>query len=100
METAVTIGLDLGKSVFQVHGVDAGGAVVVQRRLTRGKLLGFFAKQPACLVGMEACVAAHHLGRQLRKLGHSVQLMPPRYVNDQVLENDRRVRARAPGPPR
>jgi transposase len=51
METAVTIGLDLGKSVFQVHGVDAGGAVVVQRRLTRSKLLAFFAKQPACLVG-------------------------------------------------
>ena len=57
MESAVTIGLDLGKSVFQVHGVDAGGAVVVQRRLTRGKLLAFFAKQPACLVGMEACGA-------------------------------------------
>ena len=57
METAVTIGLDLGKSVFQVHGVDADGAVVVQRRLTRGKLLGFFAKQPSCLVGMAACAA-------------------------------------------
>ena len=65
METAVTIGLDLGKSVFQVHGVDAEGAVVVQRRLTRGKLLGFFAKQPPCLVGMEACAAAHHWGREL-----------------------------------
>ena len=80
METAVTIGLDLGKSVFQVHGVDAGGAVVVQRRLTRGKLLGFFAKQPPCLVGMEACAAAHHWGRELSKLGHRVRLMPPSYV--------------------
>jgi transposase len=84
MESAVTIGLDLGKSVFQVHGVDAGGAVVVQRRVTRGKLLGFFAKQPACLVGMEACAAAHHWARELGKLGHRVRLMPPRYVKPYV----------------
>ena len=84
MESSVTIGLDLGKSVFQVHGVDAGGAVVVQRRLTRGKLLGFFAKLPACLVGMEACAAAHHWGRELQKLGHRVRLMPPRYVKPYV----------------
>jgi transposase len=84
METAVTIGLDLGKSVFQVHGVDAGGVVVIQRRLTRGKLLVFFAKQPACLVGMEACAAAHHWGREIRKLGHRVRLMPPRYVKPYV----------------
>jgi transposase len=84
VETAVTIGLDLGKSVFQVHGVDAGGAVVVQRRLTRGKLLAFFAKQPACLIGMEACAAAHHWGRELSKLGHRVRLMPPRYVKPYV----------------
>ena len=84
METAVTIGLDLGKSVFQVHGVDAGGAVVFQRRLTRGKLLAFFAKQAPCLVGMEACAAAHHWGRELSKLGHRVRLMPPRYVKPYV----------------
>ena len=58
MESAVTIGLDLGKSVFQVHGVSAAGAVVVQRRLTRSRLLQFFAKQPACLVRMAACAAA------------------------------------------
>jgi transposase len=84
METAVTIGMDLGKSVFQVHGVSASGAVVVQRRLTRSRLLQFFAKQPACLVGMEACAAAHHWGRELSKLGHSVRLMPPRYVKPYV----------------
>ena len=84
MEFAVTIGLDLGKSVFQVHGVDAGGAVVVQRRLTRSRLLQFFAKQPACLVGMEACAAAHHWVRELSKLGHRVRLMPPRYVKPYV----------------
>jgi transposase len=84
MESAVTMGLDLGKSVFQVHGVDAGGAVVVQRRLTRSKLLAFFEKQPGCLVGMEACAAAHHWGRELRKLGHRVRLIPPRYVKPYV----------------
>ena len=84
MESSVTIGLDLGKSVFQVHGVDAEGAVVVQRRLTRGKLLHFFGKQAPCLVGMEACAAAHHWGRELRKLGHTVRLMPPRYVKPYV----------------
>ena len=84
MGSAVTIGLDLGKSVFQVHGVDTGGEVVVQRRLTRGKLLSFFAKQAPCLVGIEACAAAHHWGREIRKLGHSVRLMPPRYVKPYV----------------
>jgi transposase len=84
MEAAVTIGLDLGKSVFQVRGVDAGGAVVFQRRLTRSKLLQFLAKQPACLIGMEACAAAHHWGRELGKLGHRVRLMPPRYVKPYV----------------
>lgn len=84
MESSVTIGLDLGKSVFQVHGVDAGGVVVIQRRLTRGRLLHFFGKQPPCLVGMEACAAAHHWGRELQKLGHRVRLMPPRYVKPYV----------------
>src|ERR1700685_4685686 len=84
MESAVTMGLDLGKSVFQVHGVDAGGAVVLQRRLTRGKLLHFFGQQALCLVGMEACAAAHHWGREIRKLGHTVRLMPPRYVKPYV----------------
>ena len=80
METAVTIGLDLGKSVFQVHGVDGGGTVVVQRRLTRGKVLVFFAKQAPCLVGMEACAAAHHWARELKALGHDVRLIAPAYV--------------------
>jgi transposase len=84
MEAAVTIGLDLGKSVFQVHGVDQQGTVVVERRLTRARLLAFFAKQPPCLVGMEACAAAHHWGRELQKLGHRVKLMPPRYVKPYV----------------
>jgi transposase len=84
MESVVTIGLDLGKSVFQVHGISAAGAVVVQRRLIRSKVLQFFAKQSACLVGMEACAAAHYWGRELKKLGHNVRLMPPRYVKPYV----------------
>jgi transposase len=80
MGTAVTIGLDIAKSVFQVHGVDEGGAVVVRRRLTRAKVLSFFEQLPPCLVGLEACATAHHWGRELRKLGHDVRLMPPSYV--------------------
>jgi hypothetical protein len=75
MEVAVTIGLDLGKSVFQVHGVNREGVVVVQRRLTRARLLRFFAKQPACLVGMEACAAAHHWAESFRSW-YRPKLMP------------------------
>ena len=84
METAVTIGLDLAKSVFQVYGVNASGEVVVRRQLRRAKLLDFFAKIPRCLVGMEACAAAHYWGREIRKLGHDVRLMPPSYVKAYV----------------
>ena len=60
MEAIVTIGLDIAKSVFQVHGVDANGAVVVRRRLTRAKVLSFFERLPPCLVGLEACATAHY----------------------------------------
>ena len=80
MGTAVTIGLDIAKSVFQVHGVDESGAVVVRRRLTRAKMLSFFAQLPSCLVGLEACATAHHWGRELTRLGHDVRPMPPSYV--------------------
>jgi transposase len=75
-----TIGLDIAKSVFQVHGVDAAGAVVVRRRISRAKVLEFFADLPRCLVGIEACPSAHHWGRELQALGHTVRLMPPSYV--------------------
>ena len=84
MEAVVTIGLDIAKSVFQVHGVDGSGAVVVRRRLTRAKVLAFFEKLPACLVGLEGCATAHYWGRELRKLGHDVRLMPPSYVKPYV----------------
>src|SRR6266436_8204428 len=75
-----TIGLDIAKSVFQVHGVDADGTVVIRKRISRAKLLEFFATLPACLVGIEACPTAHYWGRRLQALGHTVKLMPPSYV--------------------
>ena len=75
-----TIGLDLAKHVFQVHGVDANDAVVEKRRLRRGQVLGYFAKLAPCRVGLEACATAHFWARELRRLGHEVRLIPPQYV--------------------
>ncbi len=75
-----TIGLDIAKSVFQVHGVDGAGAVVIRKRISRSKVLEFFTDLPPCLVGIEACPSAHHWGRELQELGHTVKLMPPSYV--------------------
>jgi transposase len=75
-----TIGLDIAKSVFQVHGVDVDGAVMVRKRVSRVGVLEFFAALPPCLVGIEACPTAHHWSRQLQVLGHTVRLMPPSYV--------------------
>jgi transposase len=79
-----TIGLDLAKSVFQVHGVDASGAAVIRKTLRRSQVLLFFAKLPPCLVGMEACGTSHHWARELIALGHQVRLMPPAYVKPYV----------------
>lgn len=84
MGQVVTIGLDIAKSVFQVHGIDAEGEVVLRRQLRRAHVLQFFAKQPACLIGVEACATAHHWARELSKLGHQVRLMPPSYVKPYV----------------
>jgi len=80
MGDAITIGVDLAKNVFQVHGVDAEGGVVFRRQLRRVQVLSFFRKQVPCLVGMEACATAHHWAREIGALGHEVRLMPPRYV--------------------
>lgn len=79
-----TIGLDLAKSIFQVHGVDAAGEVVVRKTLRRSQVLPFFAKLPPCRVGVEACGTSHHWARELIRLGHDVRLMPPAYVKPYV----------------
>ena len=84
MDQVSVVGLDLAKSVFQVHGVNAQGEVVLRRRLTRGQLLKLFEKLPPCLVGMEACASAHHWARELAGLGHEVKLMPAQYVKPYV----------------
>lgn len=85
--TVTTIGLDIAKTVFQVHGVDADGAVVIRRSLRRSQVIAFFKKLPPCLVGMEACATAHYWAREIRKLGHTVRLMPPAYVKPYVKRN-------------
>jgi transposase len=81
---ATTIGIDIAKNVFQLHGVDASGQVVVRRQLRRGQMMAFFEKLPPCLVGMEACATAHHWARELTKLGQEVRLMAPTYVKAYV----------------
>jgi transposase len=75
-----TIGLDLAKSIFQIHGADASGAVVFRKRLRRSQVLAFFAAQPPCTVAMEACSSSHHWAREISTLGHAVRLIPPAYV--------------------
>src|SRR5437868_10615752 len=84
MQTVTTIGLDIAKSVFQVHGVDAAGQVVIRRQLKRRYVVAFFQKLPPCLVGIEACASSHYWSRELQALGHSVRLMPPAYVKPYV----------------
>ena len=84
MQTVTTIGLDIAKSVFQVHGIDAQGKVVIRRQLRRRYVLAFFQKLPPCLVGIEACASSHHWSRELQALGHTVRLMPPAYVKPYV----------------
>ncbi len=80
MHTVKTIGLDIAKAVFQVHGIDAAGQVVICRQLKRPYVLAFFQKLSPCLVGIEACASSHHWARELKTLGHTVRLMPPAYV--------------------
>jgi len=84
MQAVTTIGLDIAKSVFQIHGVDAAGNVIVRRQLKRRYVLPFFQKLPPCLVGIEACASSHHWSRELQALGHTVRLMPPAYVKPYV----------------
>ena len=84
MQGITAIGLDIAKSVFQVHGVDAEGNIVIRRQLKRRHLLAFFEKLLPCLVGIEACASSHHWSRELQALGHNVRLMPPAYVKPYV----------------
>lgn len=82
--SVVTIGLDLAKTVFQVHGVDEGGITVLRRKLARADMIALFTKQSPCVVGMEACSSTHHWARLLAKMGHAVRLIPPQYVKPYV----------------
>jgi transposase len=84
MQAIVVVGLDIAKSVFQVHGVNAHGDVIVRRQLKRRYVVAFFKKLPSCLVGIEACATSHHWSRELRALGHTVRLIPPAYVKPYV----------------
>ena len=84
MSEITTIGLDLAKHVFQVHGIDAQGTTVLRKRLRRGQVLAFFSHIPRCVVGLEACATGHYWARELRALGHEVRLMPAQYVEQPV----------------
>src|SRR3974390_2694395 len=84
MNQVTTIGLDIAKSIFQVHGVDAAGQSVLRQRLSRSRVLEFFGKLPRCLVGLEACASSHYWARELIALGHEVRLMPAQYVKPYV----------------
>jgi transposase len=87
-----TVGIDLAKSLFQVHAVDAAGQVVVRKTLRRAQVVPFFAKLPRCLVGMEACGPSRHWARELTKLGHEVRLMPPAYGKPYVKRGPKPMR--------
>lgn len=87
MSQVTTIGLDIAKNVFHAHGADERGAMVFSRKLTRARLLDFFAGQPTCVVALEACGGAHHWARQLAALGHDARLIPPSYVKPFVKRN-------------
>jgi len=87
MTEVTTVGLDLAKSVFQVHGADRDGRPVVRKKLRRGQVLVFFAGLSPCLIGLEACASAHYWARELQALGHEVRLIPPQYVKPFVKTN-------------
>src|SRR5436190_10183996 len=79
-DTVAVLGIDIGKNVFHLIGLNKRGAIVLRQKLSRGQLEARLANMPPCLIGMEACVGAHHLSRKLRALGHDPRLMPAKYV--------------------
>ena len=87
MSEITAVGLDLAKRVFQVHAADRDGRAVSRKRLRRSHVLSFFAKLPACLIGLEACAGSHFWARELQALGHEVRLIPPQYVKPYVKTN-------------
>ncbi len=87
MKNIRVVGIDLAKSVFQIHGIDEQGCIVVKKAIRRAKLLTFFSNLPRCLIGMEACSSAHYWARLLQKQGHTVKLMAPQYVKPYVKTN-------------
>jgi transposase len=80
LEAVATIGIDIGKKTFHLVGLDRNGAIVLRQKLSRGQVEARLANMPPCLIGMEPCVGAHHLSRQLKAYGHDARLMPARYV--------------------
>ena len=94
LQTVTTIGLDIAKSVFQMHGIDAEGKVLIRRKLKRRYVLAFFERLPPCLVGIEACATSHHSSRELKSLGRTVRLMPPAFLTS----SDRRTMPLMPRP--
>jgi transposase len=90
MQAVTTIGLDIAKSVFQIHGVDAAGNVIVRRQLKRRYVLPFFQKLPPCLIGIEACASSHHWSRELKALGHTVRLMLLTVTDEEIFSGRRR----------
>lgn len=93
IEEISTVGIDLAKSVFQIHAIDAAGNVIVRRQLRRQQMLKFFEQLAPCLIGMEACGTAHYWARELSALGHDVRLMPPAYVKPYVKRQKRNQRS-------
>ena len=87
MKEVTTIGVDLAKNVFQVHGVDGSGETMIRRQLRRRQVIPFFKKLPPCLIGVEACATSHHWARELQALGHEARIMPANYVKPYVKRN-------------
>ena len=86
------VGLDIAKNLFQVHGINQHGKVLLQKQISRDKMLAFFANMPSCLIGMEACSGAHYWARELTRFGHEVKLMAAQFVSPYRKRTDKKSR--------